>query len=278
MPPPTDDLDDLQPPQATESLVRPPSNSGHKKTGHRSSKVWLLAAIFVLLLIGCGLFWWSKHHQTSPKHNVASKSQVHPTVKSNSSSQTIKYTSNGQDLNLSFSYPSDWSVTPPSNDNASDQTITVSSPLVSVTNSSGATITGKAVVSIRPGSAQINELTSGKAIASQNSIQIGYTQPTTSQQQYPYLTFIDLSGGSDPSGAFDEVLITGQDEFSQSESVTAETLGGALDPIISASFYTCTTEACSGSSQTPLNITYDTWQNSSLFEQVLAILDSLQLN
>ena len=172
-----------------------------------------------------------------------------------------------------------WSnrVTPPSNDNANDQTITVSSPLVSIVNASGGTVTGKVVVSIRPGSSQISELNSGTATASQASIQIGYNNPLPNQQQYPYLTFINLNGGSNSAGVFEEVMITGLTQFTPGESVTPSTLG-PIDPIISASFYSCTTQVCSGPNQAPLSITYATWQNTMVFQQVLSLFQSLQLH
>ena len=74
-----------------------------------------------------------------------------------------------------------------------------------------------------------------------------------------------------------EVIITGNTQFNQNEQVDQGTLTG-LDPIISAAFYSCTTNACTGSGETQLSITSTTWGNNSLFKQVLNLFASLKLN
>lgn len=238
---------------------------------------WLIAAAILLLVVAGGGLLFHALHKTTPKHTSSTSHAVQPSQDHTNQNTTTQYVSNGQDLNLSFSYPSDWSVTPATNDNPTDQTITVTSPLVSIENASNTTITGKVVVMIRPGSATLSELASGNATAGQSSVQIGYTQPLASQQQYPYLSFINLSGGADASGGFQEVIITGQQQFSQGQSIPEDDLSG-LDPIISASFYSCSTSECTGSGEAPLSIAMDTWQNTSPFTQVLALMQSLQLH
>ncbi len=238
---------------------------------------WIIPAVIVIVVVGLGLYILKHNKATPMNHNSTGNHAVQPTQNSSSQTNLVSYTSNGQDLNLTFSYPSNWTVSPPTNDNTSDQTITVTSPLTSIVDASSKTVTGKAVVSIRPGSAQISELSSGKAITPQSSIQIGYAQPLASQQQYPYLSFINLAGGTDANNGFQEVMVTGQQQFSQSENITTDELSG-LDPIISAGFYSCSTQACIGNGEIPLSITMDTWQNSSPFTQVLAIIQSLQLH
>ena len=238
---------------------------------------WLVPAVFLLLILLAGGIYLHLHKNVTPKHSSATNQTVQPSQNKSSQNSTTQYVSNGQDLNLSFSYLSDWSVTPPSNDNASDQTIMVTSPLMSIEDASSKTVTGKAVVSIRPGTAQLSELAPGNATAGQTSAQIGYSQPLPSQQQYPYLSFINLSGGTDSSGGFQEVIITGQQQFSQGQSITVDDLS-SIDPIIGASFYSCSTQACISSGEVPLSITLNTWQNAAPFTQVLALIQSLQLH
>jgi hypothetical protein len=231
--------------------------------------------IIVLAVIVSGVYLLHKHQPKTPT-STSSHQIIKPDNVTNQTN-TVQYVSNGQDLNLDFSYPTSWTVSPPTNDNANDQTITVTSPLLSIQNTGGSTVTGKVVLNIRPGSAQLSELASGNATAAQNSIQIGYTQPLASQQQYPYLSFINLNSGSNPSGGFQEVFITGMLQLTQGENITAADLS-SLDPYISASFYSCSTQACSGAGETPLSISLDTWQNTSPFTQTLAIIQSIQLH
>ena len=238
---------------------------------------WLIPALVLLIVVAGGVYGWHTIHKAGPKHPTAVTNTVKPAQNAPNQIALTKYVSNGQDLNLAFSYPSDWSVSPPSNDNTSDQTITVTSPIETIESASSKSVTGKAIVLIRPGTAQISELASGNAAAGQTSVQIGYTQPLTSQQQYPYLSFINLPGGTNASGNFQEVIVTGEQIFSQGQSIVAADLS-SLDPIISASFYSCSTRACSGSGQTPLSITMTNWQNAAPFTQVLALIQSLQLH
>jgi len=249
----------------------------------RSKRVlwWVLAAcggiVVVVTVVTVLLFMHHKAPKPAATAQNSNQQSNQPAATATGSSATQQYISNGNDLNLRFTYPSDWSVTPASNSNASDQTITLTSPLTNVTTSSGSTVTAKVILTIRPGNAQIGELASGSATIAQDSTQIGYTAPTASQHQYPYLTFVHLAGGQNVSGVFDEVIITGISKFMKGQVMTADSLGG-LDPIIGARFYQCSTNACDGSGAGALNLTNDMWQNSTLAQQVTAVFASLQLN
>jgi len=140
----------------------------------------VLVVVVVLLLAGGGYFFFKQHkaNKTTKQHKTTMSQVVVPSSTSTSSS-TTHYVSNGNDLNLDFDYPSTWSVTPASNDNPNDTTITLSSPLVKITNDSNTSVTGKVVVTIRPGTAQLSELSSGESTTGQASVQIAYAKPTT---------------------------------------------------------------------------------------------------
>jgi len=241
-------------------------------------KPWLMIAtivVVILILVG-GLLYFLEHKPAKPKAQITGQKiiQVAP---SNTSSTTTKYVSNGTDLNLSFSYPDNWTVVPASNNNKSDQTITLTSPLTTIVNANNSSVVGKIIVQVRPGTATISELNSNSPIAALASAQIAYSKPTPSQTSYPYLSYIHFSDGSKPTGSFEEVIITGSLTLTQGQTINASYFGG-LDPIISASFYQCATQSCTGSSQSLLSITSNTWQNATIFKQVLATLDSFQLN
>lgn len=240
-------------------------------------RILIGAAIFIILLGVAGYFYHKNHATTKPAAAAkpVTAAQVVPSV-TPSSSTLAHYVSNGSDLNLNFDYPANWSVTPASGNNPTDQTITLTSPTVSINPNGGAAVTGKVVFAIRPASASITELSSGQAAAGQNSVQIAYAKPTSAQYQYPYLTFIHLKGGSNPTGLFEEVLVSGTTQLTASQSITDTSI--SVDPIITASFYTCTTNACTGSGAVPLSITNATWTSGTVFQQTLAIIESLQLN
>jgi len=213
----------------------------------------------------------------SPISHSTSKTSV-PAAPTVTATSTPQYVSNGTDLNLSFNYPSSWTVSPPSNDNTSDGTITVSSPLSSMASASGTNATGKIIVEVRPGNMAINELNANTPIEALASTQIAYSAPTAKQYSYPYLSYIHFSNGSaKTAGVFEEVIITGGQSFTANESLSASYLSG-LDPIITASFYLCSTTACTGSGETPLSITDSTWQSTQIFQQVLTLLKSFKLN
>jgi hypothetical protein len=263
-----------------DSSVQPPAQQ-------KSSKRWMLLAGIGLgvVVLGIGTTLLLMHRSTRPTTTATPLSVSTTTPPQTGQSpqtdtgdtSTKQYVSNGTDLNLRFSYPASWSVTPPTNSNTNDQPITLTSPVLSLTDADGKSVTAKAVVTIRPGGSQATELSSGAALISQDSTQIAYSSPTASQHQYPYLTFVHLAGGGNTKGVFDEVIITGITKFTKDQTLTAEGLSG-LDPIISARFYQCSTDACSGAGATALDISSDMWQHTTLTQQTLAIFTSLQLN
>ncbi len=241
----------------------------------KKSLLIVLASILAIILIGIGVFFLV-HKSPKPKGHISSQKIIQVTP-SNTPSTTVNYVSNGNDLNLSFSYPSNWSVTPPTNDNKTDQTITLTSPLTTIINADNSSVVGKIVLQVRPGTDTASELNSNSPITSLASTQIAYSKPTSNQTSYPYISFIHFSDGAKATGAFEEVMITGGLSFTQGQTISAEDISG-LDPIISANFYQCANQSCTGSNQSFLSINLDTWENTTIFQQVLAIFESFQLN
>jgi hypothetical protein len=238
------------------------------------SKWPMVAALVVLLLVlACaGYYLFTHKSKTSSGHKTKSSQKIVADANTGGGSLT-KYVSNGNDLNLDFDYPANWTVAPPSNDNSNDQTITVTSPLTSLTDASGTGVIGKVEVLVRPGSATLSELNGG-ATEAQNSTQIAYSQPTSDQHQYPYLSFLHLGTGN--SNSFQEVIISGESPYTAGQAIGSSDI--QVDPIISASFYNCAAQICTGTEATPLAITNDEWQSTPLYQQALAIIESMQLN
>lgn len=274
--------DDLPPEQDEPEPVFSESRS-KRPVKHRWWVIALITILVVLVLSGGATAAYLLHFKKKASSQTAAQQsnqqapqQPQPTPSSPGDAATTTYTSNGKDLNLSFIYPSNWSITPPSGNNPNDQTITLGSPLTSLTSAIGQATTGKIVVTIRPGGATASELASDKAVAPQASVQFAYTKPTASQHQYPFLTFVNLEGGQNPAG-FDEVIITGVTSFMKGQSVLPESVT-QIDPLISARFYTCATTSCDTSASASLAITNSTWQSDATCKQVQNLFASLELN
>jgi hypothetical protein len=235
-----------------------------------------VALLILVICIGSLGFLVATHVHFSPQTDTANKQTqqalVRPVV---TVSSTKQYMASGNDLNLSFSFPSNWMVAPSSGSDSTDQPITATSPVQTITNSKGVAVSARVIVSIRPGSDVIGELSSGSVIAALNSVQFTYDQPATGQDATPYLSFLDTNGGSDSAAAFQEVLVTGSTSYAQGESMTTSNV--MVDPIISASFYNCSNLKCN-TSQLPVSVSYASWQNSPVLQQTLSLFKSLAIN
>lgn len=273
-------LPDEQQPQTDAPPAYAPAPQPRRK-GKKVVWVMVIIAAMLLLAAGAAAYWFLGRPKPAADQSAqttqSSGSAQTPTPDNSVNSGSAQYVSNGQDLNLSFSYPSGWTVSPASGGNSDDMPITVTSPLVSLSGANDHAVTGKVIVSIRPAAAQLTELASGKASIAQDSVQFAYTKPTSVQHQYPYLTYIHLGGGNNTNAVFEEVIITGVTKFTKGQALFPESMG-ALDPIISAAFYQCATQACTGSGATPLSISDSIWQSTNVFEQTQAIFASLELH
>jgi hypothetical protein len=229
-----------------------------------------------VLILGV-VIWLLLKSKPVPKPTKKITNQTITTTPVTTNSTTTQYISNGTDLNLSFYYPTTWTVTPASNNNKTDQAITLTTPLTTITNADGSSVSGKILIQVRPGTSSITELNTNSPVTAIASAQIAYSKPTTSQTTYPFLTYVHYSNASKASGAFEEVIITGGQSLPAKQSISAQNFTG-IDPIITSSFFQCSSQTCTGVSQTPLSITTSLWQNDLIFQQVLTVLESFQLN
>ena len=262
-----------------EQYAPAPDSPHFRKPRRRKRLVVSLLILLVVAALGGGGYWY---HQRKPKTvTTAATSVTHTTAVAPASPTTntglSQYVAKGSDLDLSFSYPSAWSVTPATNTDTNNQAISLASPLTTLPSASGSNVTGKVTIQIRPGNATIAELGSNAPIVPLASTQIAYSQPTANQFQYPFVSYIHFANGAKTSGVFEEVMITGSQSFAQDQTLDNSSLSG-LDPIITATFYQCSTQDCTGSGQNRLSITNSTWQNTSLMKQVLTLFESFKFN
>jgi len=257
-----------------------------KKPQHllRNLLIGLGAVVVIAGAVFGGMALANKHKNSKPVAQQAQSSAGQSTSTSTDSASTStstpatpaanskSYTSNETALGVTFSYPESWTVSPASTTATGKSAITVTSPIASFTDASGASVKGRAVVTMRPSRAGIAELNSGSPAAAQNSVQIGYTNPAAGQHKYPYITFLHFTTGQKATGAFEEVMITGVTTFASGNSVSSSSLAG-LDPVISVAFTSCTGDAC----PTPLSINNTGWNNNALAQEALNIFQSIQI-
>jgi hypothetical protein len=261
----------------TDYSEHKPENPSHAR-GKSSKSVTkiliIIAAIVALVILGIVL---AGHKPKKVEVKPATiKTEVVAPSTDTSEATLAHYVSNGNDLNLDFDYPSNWRISPATNSNTNDQTITIDSSLATIVGADGKSSTGKVTMRIRPVNTGLTELAGNTASAAQASVQIAYAKPTAHQFQYPYIDFLHLSSGANPTAAFEEVLITGNNKFTKDQIVTDTNV--AVDPIITANFYSCTVSACIGSGATAFGINNDAWNNTKIFQQTLGIFKSLQIN
>ena len=277
------DQDSGQPtaaPGSQPSAFQPVAPTEGQQPKHRSYR-WLViaASLLVIALAGIATYWALHRSQPKPSTTTTSSTaatSTSPTVDTSTNTTPTTYISNGKDLNLSFVYPANWQVSPPSSNNANDQTITATSPRTSMADTNDQSVVARAVVTIRPKGSDLTELDSGVATLAQNSVQIAYANPTKVQHGYPYITFIHLAGGN-PNGLFEEVMITGANKFTKNQTISPYSLL-QLDPVVSVTFYQCLTQTCTGDGAKPLSVTNEIWQSSDLGQQVLSLFQSLQIH
>jgi hypothetical protein len=257
----------------------PQSDLTNNRPSRRRTLWLLLGALGAVIVLGAGAYFLVLHRQPAARPAAAASGATsnQPTADASGDSTPTTYVSKGNDLNLSFTYPANWQAAPASGGNSDDQTITLTSPRTGMADAQDESVIARAVLTIRPKGTDITELDAGTATVAVTSYQIAYSSPTKVQHGYPFLTFVHLAGGSNPQKLFEEVMVTGAAKFSANQTLSSYSLLN-LDPIISATFYQCSTQACTGSGAEPLSITSDIWQSSDLGQQVLGIFQSLQIH
>lgn len=245
----------------------------------RNKLLLIVTTLLIMSAVGMAAYRYlnSKDDAAEPAPSQAStvkpETQV-PSQTTDTNDTGLKhYVSTAKRLSLEFDYPVNWTVTPSAAEStASDKPIVLTSPSNTIKDSNGATVSGKVTVQFRPRGPSIIELEPRTATAAYDSVQIAYANPTVGQHKYPFLSFINL-GGDRTKAAFEEVIITSTQEYKKDSPIDSINLA-SIDPLVSAHFNTCKADDCSDT----LSITNDTWQNTEVFKQTLAVFQSLKFN
>lgn len=243
---------------------------------HRLLKAVALVGLLALL-IGGGAFGYLKyvHKKVSPTPVVATTQKPAAPAVADTTTALSQYVSPAGSFNLSFNYPTNWTVTPSTG--MVSKTITVTSPAVSIPSAAGTAANGKIVVQIRQSGTTIGELSASPATEAIDATQYAYTAPTKAQHQYFYVSFLHFPTGGTVAGSFEETVITGISQMLKGTAVSSDSLS-QVDPLITASFYKCQTTTCSGTAATPLSVTTSAWDNNVSLQQVATLFESLKFN
>ncbi|MFA5004438.1 MAG: hypothetical protein WC498_04150 [Candidatus Saccharimonadales bacterium] len=255
----------------------------HPQAGYQSihgkkggGKKWLLILLAVLLLAGLGFGAYKLlSHKTTKASTKGNQSQNIPKPSEVTGNGLTTYTAPTDGLGLSFDYPSSWVVTPTSGQPGT--TITATSLLVSLTDATGSKATGKVVVTVSASATNPTGKGPVAAKAAQDSVQYAYTAPTPIQHQYYYVSFLHFPNAAATVGAFEEVAITGINLMPKDTAITSDLLG-SVNPVISAVFYKCSTQDCTGTGQSLLSISNSTWQSNATMQAVQKLFESFKFN
>lgn len=246
----------------------PPAHELHSSHKGGGAKRWLLIGLIALavFIAGAGAFLLLTH-KSKPK----AASTQHQTTTTTSASQQSS-NENGEagtfksaTLNLSFSYPSGWTV----KENSDKSEVTITSPQTSYTKKDGTATQGAFTVKMRHGTIpeQIQQVTT-KAVAVTDSLIIAYDKPTANQRQYTNVSY----GGAD-ANTFNFFIVSGSAALKAGQAFGYNVdLTGSDAYMFAGGYGADTTDTLNFD---PVAKTaYDT----AVFEQAVGIIKSLQIN
>jgi hypothetical protein len=229
---------------------------------------YLIIFIVILLLVGGGAYVYLKHSQ-SQKNAKAAQAAVQaakPKVSSQIASTTKTYTS--PNFYLTFSYPTNWTVT----DTGGGQMMAVS-PATQLKSSSGQTVTGQISLLIRATTQKLAEFKSGNAVAVFDSEKITYAKPTQNQRASTYISFLQYA--STAGSGLDGIYITSDNGYQKAQAIPLVDVDQE-DPIISIIFDQCSDSSCNGKT-TPLTIGSTSWNDANFAGPLKTMLESLSI-
>lgn len=256
-------------PPEDEDLYLPPSQRSKPKWRRIIAKIikimLLLAVLAALAAFVYFKFFHNKKSTTPPQSTQTPASQ---TPKANAfGSATKNYTSSN--VGLTFAYPENWNV------NDTDNKLTVTSPVASLTGTDGQQFDGKILLTIQPKGATPDAFKNGGAIAALDSLKIKYAKPTPVQRGQTYLSFVQNTEKF-VKGQLDGIYVTGDFGY-QSNQFVPKTDIAKLDPLINIAFQKCDDSQCK--SPVATSIQADQWDNNADFQKVIkSMLESIQVN
>jgi hypothetical protein len=164
-------------------------------------------------------------------------------------------------------YPASW--TPQENNGI----LTVTSPVVPLTDAGGNDVKGRVVLTIQPPKqADLKPFDQGKVVAVLKSDRVTYTNPSTSQNGASYLSFLQYPSTT-TKGGLDAMYLTGNAGF-QYGGVVSKTDITQVDPLVSLTFIGCANDDCPAATQTAQTISSDMWKQTDFQQPIMKMLES----
>jgi len=232
---------------------------------YKPRRLWLKALITIVIIVAAayGAYWIGNHeatkNQTPPKKLQTTQQSKQTQANPN---QTVLYTSNN--YNLSFNYLKSWVVSD------TPSKLTVISPMMALTTATGGKSNVHVVVTIQNPVKTIPGFPTNGAVASLQSQDITYTQPTNVQSAQSYISYL----GYTSSTGLDAIYVTGNSGYQQGQSIPMADIT-QVNPLINIQFESCSDNGCTNSKAVTLNA--NDWQSSIAGKDVITLIESLQL-
>jgi cytoskeletal protein RodZ len=236
-----------------------------KKSGFQPGRA-AVAIVLIFIIVGAigtaVYFWFHNARPNSPaKKPTPAVAQTQPTQTEQTPATTTDPTATTSEpktysstvFNLSLSYPGDWTAP---DEQASKLTIT--SPVVTLTNASNQTASGRMVLTIRPRQDKPAEFAAGKVVAVLASDKINYTAPAAAQRKSTYISYLQYAG-TKVKGGMDGLYITGSYGYKYAQVVQLSEIS-KVDPLVEISFVSCSDVACATATQKPLTVSSTAWK------------------
>jgi len=248
-----------------EPPKRPAQDWGDFVDTGRKWQAIAISLIVILILVAAGGAWYIKHKDKTQKQAKTTTTAVQqPTTKI--SSQTKSYSS--PNFYLSLNYPNDWVLT-----DSGGGVMTIVSPAISLTNSSGQAVKGQITVTFRNSSQALPEFDKGNAVATLDSQKIAYTNPTQGQRANTYVSFLTYAGST--SSGIDEIFITSDNGYKSGQAIPKTDIT-KVDPKVSITFTKCADSSCVGKGA-PMGLSTNAWKDTQISDPLLKILESLSI-
>jgi hypothetical protein len=232
---------------------------------YKPKRLWprILITVIVITAAAYGAYWIGNHeatkNQTPAKKQSASQQAKQTPTNPN---QTVAYTSTN--YNLSFNYLKSWTI--------SDTTaeLTVISPAMTLTTTTGSKNNAHVVVTIQNPVKTIPGYPSAGAVASIESQDFSYAQPTQAQSAQTYVSYV----GYTSTAGLDAIYVTGNSGYTQGQIVPMSDIT-QVNPYIGVQFETCSNSNCANGKAITLKAS--DWQSSIANKDVTNLIESLQL-
>jgi hypothetical protein len=249
-------------PKAYEPL--PPK---YQEEGGKKGLIFLIALI-LLLIVGAAAYWFVlKPKPAKVPQGTATTNSAKTTQSETSKLETDHHES--PNFNLGFDFPKGWKVS----DISGSGKLTVTSIPMKIKDTTGQTVDGQIIMTMRDKTQKLSEFDKGAAEAVIDSEKLTYTKPSETQRGDTYISFLSLPGIS--STGLDAVYISGDAGYKKGQAVPAVDIS-RIDPITNVTFVKCSDSKCSGTG-TALTADESNWQVSTFSKPIKTMLESLSI-